>query len=216
MAATEALTWVDIDALVPHPDNPRVGHVPAITEAIRRNGWHGAIVVQKSTGRILAGKHRWLAAKEVGLKRVSVHYVDVDDHTALRILLADNRTSDISGYDDPKLLEVLDLIIEQAPEPAVALEGSGYTLKEAQQISMALAGGAALEYGTAMTPAEKLERYNTTTSRTIPIIMTRAEFDAAVPRLNALMEQTGLDNFSDLFLWMVDKLAPKAGGGGTE
>jgi site-specific DNA-methyltransferase (adenine-specific) len=57
------VTLVAVDDLQAHPANPRRGNVDAIRESIRVNGWHGVIVAQASTGRIVVGTHRWLAAK---------------------------------------------------------------------------------------------------------------------------------------------------------
>jgi len=98
---------VETGALIAHPKNPRQGDVGAIAESIKENGWYGTIVVQQGTNFILAGNHRWQAAKQLGMERVPVTYVDVDDETALRILLADNRTSDLASHDDNVLAELL-------------------------------------------------------------------------------------------------------------
>ena len=99
---------VRVDDLSPHPDNPRRGNVTAIGESMDDNGFYGALVAQKSTGHILAGNHRWMAAKEAGLDVLPVIWVDVDDERAKRILLADNRTNDLATYDESGLLELLE------------------------------------------------------------------------------------------------------------
>lgn len=111
------------EELQPHPDNPRKGNVDAIAESIRVNGFYGAIVAQQSTGYILVGNHRWQAAQAVGLKKVPVIYVDVDDTQARKILLADNKTADISVYDDTALAAILSDLSEQ-------LDGTGWTNDE--------------------------------------------------------------------------------------
>lgn len=99
---------VDIDNIVPHPDNPRRGNVSLIKESIRANGFYGAIYVQKSTGRIVVGEHRWRAAKELGYKKVPVIYLEVGDKEAKKIMLADNRTSDVAGWDEAGLAKMLE------------------------------------------------------------------------------------------------------------
>lgn len=96
-----------IDNIHPHPDNPRRGAVNKIAESLVSNGFYGALIVQRSSGHILAGNHRFLAAKQLGLSHVPVCYIDVDDDEAKRILLADNRTSDIGDYDNAVLVELL-------------------------------------------------------------------------------------------------------------
>ncbi len=94
---------VPVDAIVPHERNVNQGDLPAILGSVEHNRFYGAILAQKSTGKIIAGKHRWLAAKEKGLPAVPVIWLDVDDDAALRIMLADNRTTRL-GLDDPSAL----------------------------------------------------------------------------------------------------------------
>ena len=102
----ETIERVPIGNLQPHPRNPRRGDVGAIQASIGHHGFYGAVVAQRSTGRILAGNHRWLAAKAAGLTEVPVAWVDVDDAQAERIL-PDNRSNDLASYDDGALLELL-------------------------------------------------------------------------------------------------------------
>ena len=103
----EVSETVPIDTIRPHPRNPRQGDVGAIHESIEANGFYGVVVAQRSTGHILAGNHRWLAAQHAGATEVPVVWVDVDDDHALRILLSDNRTNDLAGYDTESLVELL-------------------------------------------------------------------------------------------------------------
>jgi len=112
---------VSVDTLTEHPKNPRRGDVEMIQESIGRNDFYGAVIVQKSTGRILAGNHRWKAAKANGMGKIPAILLDVDDATALRILLADNKTSDSATYDDGVLLELL-----QQANVDGGLDGTGY------------------------------------------------------------------------------------------
>jgi len=107
--------------LVSHPSNPRQGDVGAIIQSIESNGWYGTLVAQISTGHVLVGNHRLQAAIHCGIDRVPVHWVDVDDDTAHRILLADNRTTDLATYDDHALA---DLLAEMGKNGN--LEGTGY------------------------------------------------------------------------------------------
>lgn len=106
-----------------HPSNPRKGNVKAVMESIRTNGFFGTIVVQESTGYILAGNHRVMAARELGLDEVPVVWVDVDDEAAMRILLADNRTSDLATYDNRELAGLL----EHLASTDDGLVGTGYS-----------------------------------------------------------------------------------------
>lgn len=112
---------VSIDSIKPHPLNPRRGKVDVIKTSIKVNGFYGAIIVQKSTGYILAGNHRWLGAKAEGLTDVPVIFVDVDDMSATKILITDNRTSDLGTYDNEQLSELLGGLLDQGE-----LDGTGY------------------------------------------------------------------------------------------
>jgi hypothetical protein len=105
-----------------HPRNPRQGDVGAIHQSIEEHGFYGALVVQRSTGYVLAGNHRLQAAQHHGAKKVPVIWVDVSDEQALRILLADNRATDLAHYDSPGLAELLQELAE-----GPGLEGTLYS-----------------------------------------------------------------------------------------
>ena len=114
---------VAVGKLKEHPRNPRKGNLAAVIESIRANGFYGVIVAQRSTSYVLAGNHRLMAARELGFDKVPVVWVDVDDDQALRILLADNRTSDLAEYNDQILAELL----EELAGTDRGFEGSAYT-----------------------------------------------------------------------------------------
>lgn len=106
-----------------HPRNPRKGDDEAVGESIDANGWFGAVLVHRSTGHVIAGNTRFRAMRKRKAKTVPGFWVDCDDDTALRILLVDNRTSDMASYDDAELLA---LLVELEAE-AAGLIGTGYT-----------------------------------------------------------------------------------------
>lgn len=112
---------VDIDSVCQHPANYNNGDLDAITASIETNGMYRPLYVQASTGQILAGNHTWAACKALGATLVPVVTLDVDDHTAKRIMLADNRTADLGVYDDGLLLTLLTSLNESA-----GLIGTGY------------------------------------------------------------------------------------------
>lgn len=122
---------IDIEAIRPHPANPRNGDVDAIAESIEVNGFIAPIIAQKSTGHILAGNHRYYALMQLGSGVAPVVWVDVDDVSAKRYLLADNRTSDLGQYDYGVLLELL-----QQLDADDALRGTGYDLEDLENIRL--------------------------------------------------------------------------------
>ncbi len=109
---------VPIDRLRPYPGNPRRGDLEAIRESLRENGQYRPIVVNRSTSEVLVGNHTLKAARQLGWKEIAVTYVDADEARARRIVLADNRTSDLAGYDSAALADLL----QELPE----LSGTGY------------------------------------------------------------------------------------------
>jgi hypothetical protein len=121
---------VPLTALRPHPRNPRRGNVAAIAESIDRNGWYGAIVVQRSTGYILAGNHRYRAALQQGATSLPVCWVEVDDQRAMRILLADNRASDLARQSD----EDLSVLLAELAGSEDGLLGTGYAEEDLETL----------------------------------------------------------------------------------
>lgn len=99
---------VDIDSLFEHPENPNKGDDGAVAESVDVNGWYGAVIAQVSTGYILAGNTRWRVAKSKGVGRIPVIWKDVDDVTALRILLADNEVARRAVIDKDHVGRILD------------------------------------------------------------------------------------------------------------
>ena len=111
-----------IESIQPHPRNANNGDLGAIDESVEVNGFFGRILVQKSTRFILVGSHRWEIARRKGAEIIPSTVLDVDDETALRIMLADNRTARL-GQDDGAALSVL---LEELARGS-GLEGTGYT-----------------------------------------------------------------------------------------
>ena len=111
-----------IDELVEHPDNPRRGDEEAIEASMAAHGFYGAVLVQASTRRIIAGNHRTRVARRRGDTHLPVLLVDVDDDQARRLLLVDNRTNDDAGYDERELARLL----EDLAALDDGLAGTGY------------------------------------------------------------------------------------------
>jgi ParB-like chromosome segregation protein Spo0J len=98
---------VPLSNLRQYPGNPRRGDVDLIAESLAAYGQYRPIVVRRSDDTILAGNHTFQAAQKLGWQEVAVVYVDADDDRARRIVLADNRTSDLAYYNEEKLGDLL-------------------------------------------------------------------------------------------------------------
>jgi ParB-like chromosome segregation protein Spo0J len=121
---------VPIGDVRPHPRNPRRGNLAAIANSISVNGWYGSLVVQRSTGYILAGNHRYRSALVSGATSLPVCYLDIDDEQALRILLTDNRTSDLATQDEDELA----LLLAELAGSDLGLDGTGYRDADLEQL----------------------------------------------------------------------------------
>jgi len=111
--------------------NPRRGDVTAVAGSLRANGQYKPICVNVGTftGRrneVLAGNHTLMAFRNLAeayptdpqWAEIAVHWVDVDDDRAARIVAADNRTSELGTNDVAELAALLQTIPD--------LEGTGY------------------------------------------------------------------------------------------
>lgn len=121
---------VEIDSVSPHPKNARRGDISKLMESLQLHGQYRPIVIHQETNEILAGNHTWQAAKKLGWESIAVTYVDCNEEQALRILLADNRYSDLAGYDESALLEVLGELAETETE----LIGTGYSEQDVLEL----------------------------------------------------------------------------------
>jgi hypothetical protein len=120
--ATLAPLTVPIDGLVPYGKNPRRSNLDLIVDSLQRHGQYRPIVVRTGTFEVLAGNHTLAAAKELGWPEIAATFIDVSDDEAARIVLVDNRATDLGGYDNALLL---DLLSELAQSEAQLL-GTGY------------------------------------------------------------------------------------------
>jgi len=150
---TTAIATVPIDDLIRHPETPRRGDIPAISASIEVNGWYGAVVAQSSTRHVLAGNNRMEAARRLGMTDLPVHWLDVDDATARRIMLADNRTSDLATYDDAVLVQLL-----EAAAADDDLFGTGYDGDDLDELL-----GAPPDFAPIDDPGDRLDQRNPTT-----------------------------------------------------
>jgi len=117
-----------IGALVEYPGNPRMGNVEKIAESLKTNGQYRPILVRRDTREILAGNHTWKAARELGWKTIKVTYLDgVTDAQAKKIVLADNRLSDVAEYSIPDLTQLLEDLGRD-------IEGTGYTSYDVSEL----------------------------------------------------------------------------------
>lgn len=90
-----------------YPGNPRRSDQDAITSSVRDLGLYRPVIVQASTGHVLAGNHLFRGLQALGATQIPVTVLDVDDTRAAAIVARDNITSTRGGFDDTELLALL-------------------------------------------------------------------------------------------------------------
>ena len=189
--------------LTPHPNNPRNGDIDAIAESLDVNGQYRAIVTT-ADGTVIAGNHTYAAAMQLGWSELECHVLDIDPFgdEALRIMVADNRTSDLGQYDDAQLAELLGSIDD--------LAGTAYTAYDVKDLMNLVdyrsraevgdfggnedgAAGAAKRDGSVATSSvpEKLDTYAALDTRTILLPYSVDDYQHIVDALKIAREKSG-------------------------
>jgi ParB-like chromosome segregation protein Spo0J len=124
----EALTplLVPIDSLTQHPQNPNNGDLEEICASIEINGLYRPVYVQDSTGCIVAGNGTYTAMTMLEADQIPAIRLDIDDQTATRIMLADNKIAALA-VRDPSLELALLLELD-------SLLGTGYQPYEVEKM----------------------------------------------------------------------------------
>lgn len=142
--------------------NPRRGDVGVIAASLMANGQYKPIVVNRGThtGRpneVLAGNHTLMAIRDLAeshpdderWETVQVHWVDVDEDRAARIVLVDNRSSELGTMD----VAVLHEILSELPD----VEGTGYSSDDLDTFQPLDLDALAAKYGEGMSDDDLLE-----------------------------------------------------------
>jgi site-specific DNA-methyltransferase (adenine-specific) len=95
----------NIDLIKPYWRNPRKNEnaVEAVKESIKRYGYTQPIVVDKDNV-IIAGHTRYKALRQLGYKNIAVVLLDIDEDKAKQYRIADNKTAEMSEWDDDLLM----------------------------------------------------------------------------------------------------------------
>jgi DNA modification methylase len=122
---------IPIGDLAPDPDNPRKhshSQIRAIAKSIQTFGFNAPILIDKY-GKIIAGHGRYEAAKALGLLQVPVIRLEhLTEAQARAYMLADNKLTDRSSWDDGKLAIHLKELSELADD--FDIEAIGFELPE--------------------------------------------------------------------------------------
>jgi hypothetical protein len=189
---------IPIEQLHLHPNNARQGDVGAIVQSLEAHGQFKPITVQKSTMNVLAGNHTLMAASALGWKTIEAVVIDVDDDQARRILLVDNRVSDLATYDDRVLAELLQSIAAEEN----FLDGTGFDGDDLEDLLFRLNGSTGF-VGDALTPQERKEGWEQAGFRSIILPYGDDEYGDMLEMLTELRSQNGANSNSEVVALLV-------------
>lgn len=120
-----------------YPGNARRGNHQKIRDSLLTHGQYKPLLAQRSTGYIVVGNNTLTVMRQQGYTHAAVQFLDLDDVAARKLLLMDNRTSDLATNDTAELVALL----AELPEYA----GSGYWELDVDRMLAELGDGAALD-----------------------------------------------------------------------
>lgn len=99
-----------IDELVINPRNPRAHNEEQLLRlmaSLRTDGQTKPVLARRANKMLIAGHGVHAAARRIGMDRLNVVLLDIDQARADRIMLGDNRQSDLSTADEARVTELL-------------------------------------------------------------------------------------------------------------
>jgi hypothetical protein len=126
-ALRSVVAYLPLGSIVADPSNPRLhtsAQIDAIARSIEAFGFNAPILLDKAN-RIVAGHGRLEAAKRLGLTEVpAIRLEHLSEHQAKAYMLADNKLTDRSSWDDRKVAIVLKELSEIALD--FEIEATGF------------------------------------------------------------------------------------------
>lgn len=142
-ATARGIAYVPLEDLHPHPENPR-GHKGDLKGSLRRFGYTVPVLRCERTDLIAAGHGRWKALTAMSEKGdpapegvrvledgrwavpVVTGWASADDDELLAYVIADNRQTELGGWELPELAGIL----QELTEVDLGLTGTGYGPKD--------------------------------------------------------------------------------------
>ncbi len=144
----QAAEWVALGDLKPWAKNPRKNDraVAKVVESIRTFGFGAPILARRENREVIAGHTRLKAATVLGMDRVPVRFLDIDEAHAHALAVADNKLGELAAWDDALLGAALADIVSSS----VDIKASGFAEHELMKLIAAddaatADGAAALE-----------------------------------------------------------------------
>jgi DNA modification methylase len=128
---TLSIEYLPLDSLLPDPKNPRIHsdkQIQQIAKSIRAFGFNVPVLVDADL-RVIAGHGRLLACRLLGINQVPVIPLEhLSEHQRRAFLIADNRLTESSEWDDRLLGEQLKILSEADLD--FTLETIGFEMAE--------------------------------------------------------------------------------------
>ena len=131
---------VELDKLKLDPANANTHpekNLRAIMDSLSAFGQRQVVLARKGTGVVIAGNGRLMAARALGWTHIACAFVDDDDITAVRYAIADNRTSELSEWDN----DVLSMLLGTIKESFGSLDGTGFDDGDVDALLAEVGGG---------------------------------------------------------------------------
>ncbi len=126
-----AMVTLPIGELRPNPRNPRKhpeSQIERLMASLRRDGQTRPVLARRANKMLIAGHGVHTAARRLGWEELNVVLWDVDQATADRVMLADDRLQDLSELDNRRVAE---LMAEIGEGDWLA---TGYSVEEANKL----------------------------------------------------------------------------------
>ena len=190
---------IAINELKPYAQNPRKGNIDLIAQSLITYGQYKPITVNQRTNEILAGNHTYAAAKKLGWTEIAVTYVDVDEATAAKIVLIDNRSTDAGTYDTQILLNLLDSFD--------SIDATGYNQEDYEKLVKILAkpDNGMMNTTQGATMAENAEKYADRTSRVLMLDYDKTTYEWLMERLKEYKEEYSLATNIEVLVDLLQK-----------
>ncbi len=136
--AKEQIEWLAADELTPHPKNPKKHpkkQIDFLMKSLDTYKFTKPILYVEHDGlKVIIAGHGIVEAARKKKMKVMALKSDMDYETATKYLLADNKSSELSAYDDDLLKDVLQSIpiteIDQTGFTALLETESNFTLED--------------------------------------------------------------------------------------
>lgn len=112
------IQYVDPATLIPDPQNPRIAStstILALARSLDRWGWTRPILAEKNSRIIVFGHQILKAAQLRKHKKVPVVFKEFTEEERKAYNIADNKLSELSTWDESKLIRLLEEIHETVP-----------------------------------------------------------------------------------------------------